>query len=96
MGKKTSPINVMVDDETKKEATEILKEVGLSMSTAINLFLKQVINHNGLPFEVSRKPNEDTLRALVAAQDIIDNPDKYPTYHSREELKTSLLSDDEV
>lgn len=93
MEKKNSPINIMVDKETKEEATKILKEVGLSMSTAINLFLKQVINHNGLPFEV-RKPNEDTLRALRAAQDIIDNPDKYPAYHSREELKTSLLSDD--
>lgn len=96
MDKKTSPINVMVDEETKRGATEILKEVGLSMSTAVNLFLKQVINHNGLPFEVSRKPNKDTLRALAAAQDIIDNPDKYPAYHSREELKASLLSDDEI
>lgn len=94
MGKKTSPINVMVDSETKEQATEILKEVGLSMSTAINMFLKQVINHDGLPFEVGRKPNEDTLRALREAQDIIDNPDKYPAYHSREELKASLLSDD--
>ena len=93
MERKTSPINVMVDEETKVKATKILKEVGLSMSTAINLFLKQVINHDGLPFEV-RKPNEDTLRALKAAQDIIDNPDKYPSYHSREELKASLLSDD--
>lgn len=93
MEKKNSPINIMVDKETKEEATKILKEVGLSMSTAINLFLKQVINHNGLPFEV-RKPNEDTLRALRAAQDIIDNPDKYKGYTDMEELKASLLSDD--
>ena len=94
MEKKSSPINIMVDKETKEKATEILKEVGLSMSTAVNLFLKQVINHNGLPFEVSRKPNEDTLRALRAAQDIIDNPDKYKGYTDMEELKASLLSDD--
>ena len=82
MERKTSPINVMVDEETKVKATKILKEVGLSMSTTIILFLKQVINYDGLPFEV-RKPNEDTLRALRAAQDILDNPDKYPIYHSR-------------
>ena len=94
MGKKNSPINVMVDDETKVEATKILKEVGLSMSTAVNLFLKQVIIHDGLPFEVSRIPNENTLRALSEAQDIIDNPDKYPGCHNREELKAALLSDD--
>lgn len=90
---KKSAINIMVDSETKEEATKILKEVGLSMSTAINLFLKQVINHDGLPFEV-RKPNEDTLKALRAAQDIIDNPDKYKGYTDMEELKASLLSDD--
>lgn len=63
MEKKNSPINVMVDKETKEEATKILKEVGLSMSTAINLFLKQVINHNGLPFEV-KKPNETLYEHL--------------------------------
>ena len=96
METKTSAINIQIDSNVKKEATLVLTDLGLSMSSAINLFLKQVINHNGLPFEVSRKPNEDTLRALVAAQDIIDNPDKYPTYHSREELKASLLSHDEV
>ncbi len=90
---KKSAINIMVDSETKEEATKILKEVGLSMSTAINLFLKQVINHDGLPFEV-RKPNEDTLKALRAAQDIIDNPDKYKGYTDMEELKRDLLSDD--
>ena len=93
MVKKNSPINIMVDKETKEEAAKILKEVGLSMSTAINLFLKQVINHNGLPFEV-RKPNEDTLRALKEAQDIIDHPDKYKGYTDMEELKRDLLSDD--
>ena len=93
MEKKNSPINIMVDKETKEEATKILKEVGLSMSTAINLFLKQVINHNGLPFKV-RKPNKDTLRALKAAQDIIDHPDKYKGYNDMEELKRDLLSDD--
>lgn len=38
MERKTSSINVMVDEETKVKATKILKEVGPSMSTAINLF----------------------------------------------------------
>ena len=45
MSNLTSAINVQVDSETKKQATDILNDLGLSMSTAINLFLKQVISH---------------------------------------------------
>ncbi|NLD79223.1 MAG: type II toxin-antitoxin system RelB/DinJ family antitoxin [Mollicutes bacterium] len=53
MENKTSAINIQVDVETKKEATLVLTDLGLSMSTAIGLFLKQVVKHNGLPFEVT-------------------------------------------
>lgn len=53
MENKTSAINIQVDSDTKKEATMVLTDLGLSMSTAISLFLKQVVKHNGLPFEVT-------------------------------------------
>lgn len=53
MENKTSAINIQVDSDTKKEATLVLTDLGLSMSTAIGLFLKQVVKHNGLPFEVT-------------------------------------------
>ena len=53
MENKTSAINIQVDSNVKKEATMVLTELGLSMSSAINLFLKQVIKKNGLPFEVT-------------------------------------------
>lgn len=53
MENKTSAINIQVDSDTKKEATMVLTDLGLSMSTAIGLFLKQVVKHNGLPFEVT-------------------------------------------
>jgi len=53
MENKTSAINIQIDSNVKKEATMVLTELGLSMSSAINLFLKQVIKKNGLPFEVT-------------------------------------------
>ena len=91
----TSPINVMVDSKTKEDANRILKDLGLSMSTAINLFLKQVIKNDGLPFEVkNRKPSKELIEALKEADDIIKNPDKYKGYTNMEELKESLLKDD--
>ena len=68
MSNLTSAINVMVDSEVKEEATIILKDLGLSMSSGINLFLRQVIKRDGLPFEVvNYTPNNDTLFALKEA-----------------------------
>lgn len=95
MANLTSAINIQVDSETKKQATAVLSDLGLSMSTAINLFLRQVIKRDGLPFEVvNPKPNPDMIEAIKEMEDIIKNPDKYPRYTNREDLKNSLLSDD--
>lgn len=69
-----SPINIMVDTKTKEEATVILKDLGLSMSSAITLFLRQVIKNDGLPFEVKNKTsNKEILDALKEAQNIVNN-----------------------
>lgn len=47
-----SQIAVRVDDELKKEATAIFNELGLDMSTAVKLFLKQSVLTRSIPFEV--------------------------------------------
>lgn len=47
-----SQIAVRVDDELKKEATAIFNELGLDMSTAVKLFLKQRVLTRSIPFEV--------------------------------------------
>lgn len=52
MSNLTSAINIQIDSETKKQASAILNDLGLSMSSAINIFLRQVIKRDGLPFEV--------------------------------------------
>ena len=78
--KNNSPINVMVDSKTKEEANAILKDLGLSMSSAITLFLRQVIKNDGLPFEVKNKGNndinQDIIEALKEAQNILENSKK--------------------
>lgn len=62
-------ITVRVEDNTKADATRIFKELGLDMSTAVNMFLKQVIITNGLPFMISaNKPNSVTLQAIKEAE----------------------------
>jgi len=55
----TSAINVQVDSKTKKEATAILNVLGLSMSTAINIFLKQIVKTESIPFKISNHKLND-------------------------------------
>ncbi len=91
----TSAINVNVDTKIKDKATAILKGLGLNMSTFINMALAQVVKRDGVPFEVvNPKPNIDMLEALSEVNEMINNPQKYPRYTNREDLKKALLSDD--
>ena len=88
-------LNVNVDAKVKEEATTILKELGLNMSTAINMFLVQIVKKDGIPFEiVNNKPNRKTRKALREANKMIKNPKKYPAYGSEKEIMEALLSDD--
>lgn len=95
MASLTSVINVNVDTQIKKEATSILKGLGLNMSTFINMTLAQVVKRNGVPFDVvNPEPSKEMLNALKEVNDMIKNPDKYPAYTNNEELEKALLSDD--
>lgn len=95
MASLTSAINIQIDSETKRKATDILNDLGLSMSTAINIFLRQVIKKDGLPFEVNNNnSNDDLLDAIEEIRDMINNPQNYPSYTNREDLKKTLLKDD--
>lgn len=48
----TSIITVQVDSKDKELATNILENLGLNMSTFVNMAIKQLINKDGIPFEV--------------------------------------------
>ena len=64
-------ISLRVDDDVKRDAERTLNDIGLSMSTAINLFLKTVARENRIPFELSADPfysreNMEKLERRVA------------------------------
>ena len=95
MASTTSAININVDTHIKNEENEILKSLGLNMSTFINMALIQVIKKNGVPFDiVNESPSKEMLEALKEVKEMINNPEKYPRYSNREDLKKALLSDD--
>ena len=57
-----SQIAVRVDDQLKKEATELFNELGLDMSTAVKLFLKQSVLTRSIPFEVKLEIDDDVKK----------------------------------
>lgn len=50
---KNVQLTATVDEDVKNDAAEILQEIGLSMSSAIEIFLRQLIRHRGIPFDVT-------------------------------------------
>ncbi len=68
---KTAMIRARVEPDLKREAEELLSELGMSATEAITLFYRQVTMHRGLPFDV-RVPNAETLEALRQSRDGVD------------------------
>lgn len=62
-------VTFRVDDELKKQADALFAELGLNLSTALNIFLRQSVREQQLPFAVSKNtPNAITLAAMDAAE----------------------------
>ena len=62
-------VTFRVDADVKRQADLLFDDLGMSLSTAFNVFLRQSIRQQGLPFEVSRNvPNPTTLAAMDAAE----------------------------
>jgi DNA-damage-inducible protein J len=64
---KTATTHARLTPEIKKEAEDILNKLGISISAAYEMFYRQIIAHDGLPFEL-RIPNKKTLDAMNSAR----------------------------
>ncbi len=92
----TTNINVRVDSALKEEAEELFNDLGLNMSSAINMFLRSAINYNGIPFEVKRlapNPNAETKAALDEYEEMKKNPSSYKHYKSFDEILEEVFGD---
>ena len=86
---KTSNINIRIDDELKKEAEKLFNDLGINMSSAINVFLKQSVREQKIPFEIRKEyPNYDTDMAIAETDSTDYNDSK--TYDSVDELFKEL------
>lgn len=84
----TTNINVRVDSEVKQKAEAIFNELGLNMSTAMNMFLRYSIRYGGIPFDLRLDlPNEETQAAI---NDVDKNRNMSKTFDSVEDLMEDL------
>ncbi len=62
-------INIRIDKKLKEQFDRLCSELGLTMTTAINIFARAMVREKGLPFEVTlRNPNNETLKAIKEAR----------------------------
>lgn len=86
----TSPTQIRIDADLKQQATELFANLGLDMSGAVTLFLRQCILHDGIPFKIEMpKYSNKLLSAIDEAKRISRDPD-IKGYTSMEDLKAAL------
>ena len=86
----TTNLNIRTDKSIKKQAEQIFNELGLTMTAAINIFLRTAVREHGIPFELKLDvPNDTTMAAIEEGRSLADDPSA-PRYSSIEELKAAL------
>ena len=87
----TTAISVQVDRHDKEVATGILNNLGLNMSTYVNMAIKQLINKDGVPFEVvNPRPSKELLEALQEGEDMLNGKIKAKRYTNMYEMLKDL------
>ena len=85
---KTTNLNIRVDEELKRQAEAIFSELGLNMSTAMNMFLRYSVRYGGIPFDLRiEKPNAETLAAI---DDVNNNRNMSKSFDSVDKLLEDL------
>ena len=86
----TTNLNIRTDKEIKEQAEQIFSDLGLNMTTAVNMFLRSTIRENGIPFDLKLEvPNEETAAAIEEGRRIASDPD-VKGYTDISELKAAL------
>ncbi|MCL1828934.1 MAG: type II toxin-antitoxin system RelB/DinJ family antitoxin [Oscillospiraceae bacterium] len=88
-------MNLRIEPEIKAEAEELFGSFGLTVTDAVNVFLRQSIMRGGFPFAIVRDmPNAVTKAAIAEAERLLRDPNA-KTFMSIEELRADLLSDED-
>lgn len=72
---KTTNISIRMDSDVKAQADALFNELGMNLTTAFNIFVRQSLREGRIPFEMSvRQPNKETVAAMLEAERIAKDP----------------------
>ena len=84
----TTNINIKTDSTLKSQAEKLFSELGMNMTTALNIFLRQAVRENRIPFEVTKNvPNAQTLQAM---EDTLNDRNMAGPFNNMQDLMDSL------
>ena len=68
-------VSIRMDADLKAQADALFGELGMNMSTAFNIFVRQAVREGRIPFDISlNQPNRDTIAAMLEAERIAKDP----------------------
>ncbi len=86
----TVPTQIRIDETVKAQATSLFNDLGMDMSSAVNIFLRQCVLRGGIPFTVEMPNyNAKTLEAIAEAKRI-SRDNSVASYDNMEDLKKAL------
>ena len=70
MAGSTTNISIRMDSDLKAKADALFGELGMNLSTAFNVFVRQSLREGRIPFDISlNQPNKETIAAMLEAED---------------------------
>ncbi len=92
MAATTTNISIRMDSDLKVQADALFAELGMNISTAFNVFVRQALREGRIPFDISlNKPNRETIAAMLEAERIAKDP-SVKGYNNLGELFAELRS----
>ena len=82
-------INIKTDSELKKQAESLFADLGMNMTTALNIFMRQAVRENRIPFEITRDP----YFIEKAVSDSRNRTNLHGPFSSAEAAVASMLED---
>ncbi|VJM87680.1 addiction module antitoxin, RelB/DinJ family [Streptococcus pneumoniae] len=80
-------ISIRLDSEVKEQAQQVFSNLGMDITTAVNIFLRQAIQYQGLPFDVRLDENRKLLQVLT---DLDQNRNMSQSFESVSDLMEDL------
>jgi len=92
---KTASLNIRIDPETKANAEKLYSEFGITITDAVNMFLRQSLIVSGLPFELKLpRYNAETEAAIKECEEMLESGN-FKRYSSTKEMHDAIMAEDD-